>query len=200
MSIRSFRIERDNNRFFTSFIIIIGTDVHPGRIELSDGNNSVTIQAPSTLEGPVQLILPDIDGFPGEVLTRIEAGTTWKKFVGTATATYSLLPNAVAVAMTTMYIPIAYFTWIDSRYMGYTAGALIYEADISDRTLDIRLRDVTNGVTIVEDLSVALSGFRDITAGFVNPSSDARLELQIRKSSEGGTDPRIFGVQLEWDA
>ena len=99
---------------------------------------------------------------------------------------------------TTVYTTLGYMCWDDSSYSGYTNGSLTYEVDITDRNLDIRIRDITNNVTIVEETGVSTDGFRKVTAGFTNPTTNGRLALQVRKSATGGTSPQIYGVQLEW--
>ena len=100
-------------------------------------------------------------------------------------------------ADSTTYETIGYFSWVQSRYSS-RSGALIYEVDIADRNLDIRIRDVTNNTTIAEETGISSDGFR-IVSGFSNPSSNARLAIQVKKSSEGGSSPIIYGFQLEWD-
>ncbi len=101
------------------------------------------------------------------------------------------------VVNNTTYETIGYFSWDNSRYSNYTNGALVYEVVITDRDLDIRLRDITNNSTIVEDNGVSSSGFRN-TSGFTNPSSDARIAIQVRKSAIGGISPTLYRIQLEW--
>jgi hypothetical protein len=100
-------------------------------------------------------------------------------------------------ATTTTYETFCYFIWNNSNYSSYTNGILLFETTISDRNLDIRIRDTTNSVTLGETFGISLNGFYALT--LTNPSSDARIEIQIRKASSGGTNPNIVGATLQYD-
>ena len=111
-------------------------------------------------------------------------------------ATYPLSTFQIS-ANTPSYTTIAYFPWINALYSSYTSGRLLFRATVTNRTLDIRIRDVTNSVTLGSSLGIAVSGFFNIPV--INPISNAQLELQVRKSGPGGGNPQILGVILEFN-
>lgn len=180
-----------------SSLEVLGDGVNPGEIKFSDGTNTVDVKAPTTLSSDVDFVLPDSNGSTGNVLIKTATGTGWST-PASSRITYALQPMGESEAINTTYTTIARFTWLNSLYSGYSSGSLIYEVVIGDRNLDIRIRDTTNASTVVEETNVSTSSFREVT-GFVNPVSNASLELQIRKTQESGTNPIIRGIQLEWD-
>jgi len=174
-----------------------GADLH---VDPTSGNVGIGTNNPSTnlhVNGSVRIT--DGSQADGRVLTSDADGlASWQPSASAPdTRVAYAFPNKVVVTNTSWTI-IGYMAWDNSRYSGYSEGALVYEAVIVDRDLDIRVRDMTSSATIVLDGWVSLSGFRTAMSGFSNPSSDARLTLQARKSASGGTSPIIYGAQLEW--
>lgn len=108
-----------------------------------------------------------------------------------------ILKNNEITASNTSYETVSYITWNNSRYSTYTQGTILFEAVIGDRNLDIKLRDVTNGTDLGSSTGISSSGFYSFSV--TNPVSDARMELQVQKSSVGGSNPRILGITLEYD-
>jgi hypothetical protein len=92
---------------------------------------------------------------------------------------------------------ILYFPWLASEFSKYKNGKLIFQVDVYDRNLDILVYNSTDRVILGSQLDINNSGFYSFL--IANPDSDARLEVQMKKSSEGGTDPRIFGIVLTYD-
>lgn len=116
---------------------------------------------------------------------------------GSGRIAYPLMTMEYA-AVDTDYISIAYFPWKNSTYSGYTNGTITYYAEISTRLLSVILRDETNNVTLGGDINAAASGVRSFSV--VNPASDAKVSLQIKKDIFGGVNPVIFGAVLEYDS
>ena len=109
---------------------------------------------------------------------------------------YILKTNEIRASNTT-YETVANITWDNSRYSTYADGTVIFEAVIVDRNLDIKLRDVTNATDLGSLLGVSSSGF--YTIAVTNPPSDARMEIQVQKSAVGGSNPKVFGIGLEYN-
>ena len=107
-------------------------------------------------------------------------------------ATKPLGDSATAVSFTT----IANYLWLKNRGYNYSNGKLIFDAILSDRTLDIQVIDITNNV-VLGGQAITVSGFYSVP--IINPTADARLELQIRKSANGGTSPLVKASALEFD-
>lgn len=116
---------------------------------------------------------------------------------GTRTASYTLVAtrtNATGLA----YATASAFTWDDSRYNTYTNGTIVYSAIVPGaKTLDIRLQDITNAVTLGSATGIAANAIT--TFAVINPTGDADVELQIRRSAGGGPNPYILGVSLEYN-
>lgn len=176
------------------------TSAGPSEIRLfedtDNGTNYIGIDVPANITADITYTLPGTDGSPGDVMTTDGAGNLSFVTPSTGRVAYHIVANKT-VAYTTDYVTIAYFAWDHSRYSSYTSGALIYEVDIGNRNLDIRVRNTTAGVDVIASTGISADGFYTIT-GLTNPTADARLEFQVRKSSAGGSSPKIYGVQLEW--
>ena len=160
------------------------------------GGNYIGLRA-GALTSNLTLTLPISDGNSGNMLVTNGSGALSFVSPPVPKVVYQIANQQIDVN-TTVYTTLGYMCWDDSSYSGYTNGSLTYEVDITDRNLDIRIRDITNNVTIVEETGVSTDGFRKVTAGFTNPTTNGRLALQVRKSATGGTSPQIYGVQLEW--
>lgn len=100
-------------------------------------------------------------------------------------------------ATSASFTTVASFLWLKNRGYNYSNGTCIFDAvTVSDRTLEIQVVNVTGLVTL-GSLIVSTPGFYSFA--ITNPTADARLELQIRKSASGGTSPVIRGAALEYD-
>jgi len=105
------------------------------------------------------------------------------------------LPFRVNV-FNTAYRTIGYLAWDESTYGSFASTSLTYECVIGDRDLDIRLEKTTGTTaTLVSDLGVAASKVETLTS-VTDPVDDGRLEIQVRKSAAGGTNPIIYGVYV----
>lgn len=135
----------------------------------------------------------------GDVLTATSATTaTWQPGGGggSSVATYPLTLLRVN-ANSTSYRTIAYFPWLNSRYSSYSAGILIFRAVIPGaKTLDIRVYDSTAATSLGSLLTIGADGWYSFAVS--NPVGDAQVELQVRRSAGGGSNPRIFGSVLEF--
>lgn len=139
-------------------------------------------------------------GADGTVLTAdssTSTGLDWKPSSGGGGRIAYPLMTMEYSAVDTTYTSIAYFPWKDSLFSGYTNGTIIYNAEISTRLLDILVRDETNAVDLGSDLAVAASGVRSFS--ILNPASDAKISLRIKKNIFGGVSPIIFGIVLQFD-
>jgi hypothetical protein len=164
--------------------------------DTDNGANYIGIDVPAAITADLTFTLPGTDGAAGDFLSTDGSGNLSFVTPSSGRVAYAIAPHQIFVNGTT-YTTVGYFAWKQSRYSSYTSGALVYEVVIGNRNLDIRLYDSTAPAAVVTDAGVAVSAFRAVT-GFTNPTADARIELQVRKSGAGGVNPDIFGVQIEW--
>jgi len=178
-----------------------GTSAAPTEIRLfedtDNGSNYIGIDVPAAVTANITYTLPGTDGSSGDYIVTDGSGNLSFVTPLAGRIAYHIVTEEV-VANTPNYVTIGYFAWAHTRYSTYTMGTLIYEVAVSNRNLDLRLRNTTAGSDIVTDLGVSTSGWRVITAGFTNPTANARQELQVKKSANGGSSPKLFSVQLEW--
>ncbi len=152
----------------------------------SAGSNSVSTYA-------------SIAPLPGQVLTATSSTTAiWVTpgSSGGGRKTYMLF-SGLATAPSSDWNSLSYFSWINSRYILYVNGTLVYAVRIYGTNLDVRLYDTTNAVVLGSDLNISINGVRSLLVS--NPTTDAVIAFQIRKSTSGGLDPEISGVSLEYD-
>lgn len=137
----------------------------------------------------------------GQVLTATSGtAATWQTPGGGSgmhLASYTLVAARMD-ASNLVYSTASSFTWDNSRYNTYTGGTVVYSAIIlGAKTLDIRLQDVTNNVTLGSVTGIAVNTIGSFSV--INPGGDANVELQIRRSVAGGANPYILGVSLEYN-
>ena len=161
------------------------------------GSNSVSIDVPD-VTASYTLTLPPAAGTTAQVLRAADnSGNLEFATVSTSdTVSYVLQSNQVSVSSTTA-TPVAYFAWDNSQYSSYNAGTVIFwHEDVDDRNLTVALHDGTSDVGTTTINSPQADGIA--TFSITNPSSDVRLALRVSKSANGGTNPTIYGVQIEF--
>lgn len=109
---------------------------------------------------------------------------------------YQLLPFE-AVAISTTYTTIAYFPWKITEHNGYSSGKVVFSAITDNRILEVQLYDLTNA-TSLGSASVPVSSDDTYSFNVTNPGGNARLALQIRKTTVAGVEPRVLGTTLEY--
>lgn len=163
------------------------------------GSNYVGIDVPNVTTS-YTLTMPPAIGTTNQIL-RLADGSGNLEFatVTSAASTFNwFLPFQIVVDKT-VYTTVAYMAWNDTVYTAFSAGRMIWEvANTTNRDVDIRIRDLTAGANVVEVTGVTADAFRN-DGTFTNPSANARLALQVRKSANGGTNPSIFGWHTTWD-
>jgi hypothetical protein len=109
-----------------------------------------------------------------------------------------ILSNVPIGAYTTYYKSPITFAWKNSEYSSYTNGRVIFEAETVNRGLDIRVYDITNNASLGNHTTITHSGYYSFSIS--NPGTDARIEFQIKKDSDGGVDPRIYGLAVRYNS
>ncbi len=142
-------------------------------------------------------------GTDGQVLTVDTSGSPCIKWAnggggggGGTTINISLL-TLEAAPVSTSFEPVGYATWLLPDYGSYTSGLVMFSATISNRDLNVRLRDTTNSVTL-GSATIAASGVH--TFSVINPLTSAAMELQISQSAAGGIAPHIRGASIKYTA
>lgn len=136
----------------------------------------------------------------GQVLRATTPTTAnWQTVASTGNNIAYQIVNMIFSTAGAGYTAIGYFPWSNTRHSAYTNGAVTYRTVVSNRNLNVRFRDVTNGVTLGSDLGVTTTAGSTRTFTVINPTSDAQVELQIQKATPGGVNPQIFGAILEYN-
>ena len=103
--------------------------------------------------------------------------------------------NMIYRANTTAFRTIGQMAWVDDRYRRYQNPVAIVLATVYDRDLEWMLYDTVAAVSLGSSI---ITGSGTWVVGFVIPTGDTIIELQIRKTSLGGQDPEISSVVLEF--
>lgn len=142
------------------------------------------------------LTYPTSDGVANQhIITNGVGVLSWGS--ADAKVTYTLSTTALVATNSAAYETVGYFAWDNSAYSSYTNGAVRLWLEQTDYDINVRLRNITEGSNVCEVL--APSGGIVAIHGLVNPSVDARIELQIQRAGAGSTNPSIHGVTLEFD-
>jgi hypothetical protein len=178
-----------------TFSLIAGTETLLNKTIIG-ATNTVHANALKTTGAPVVV---DTAAPPttGQVLTATSATTAaWMAGgSGSGRIAYTILPF-LAIATSTDWITVSYWTWSQTRYSGYTAGVFIITVTITGALANIRLRDTTNSVTIASASSISSSGV--LTLSVTNPTTDALVELQVQKTTNTTPNPTFVGATLEF--
>ena len=108
----------------------------------------------------------------------------------------SLENRTVSTLIPSGYVEMAYFTWNNSLYNTYTNGQLIFEAQITGQTLDIRMKRKSDNTVMTTIPTITVSG--TYVGSLINiPTSNDRLVIEIRGNGVGNK-AQIFGVTLQF--
>lgn len=105
------------------------------------------------------------------------------------------LVNFKASATSIDWQAVAHFPWSSVEQASITGGSVVYYFSYVDRTMDIRVRDVTNGATLGFQNVVTSSGLKTLSIVSV-PPGDANIEIQIKKNAVSGISPVIMGMTM----
>lgn len=95
------------------------------------------------------------------------------------------------------YSPSGYFAWSSNLYGTYTLGYLTFYVNIpSTKSVDARVYDRTNNVTLGSTTDITISG--TYTFYFTNPTTDTYISFDFRRQSSGGSSPVVYGMQWGW--
>lgn len=161
--------------------------------------NSVTLTVPNSFQADWTLTLPPNDGESGQLLRTNGSGVTTWVDPPSARISYKWLNSQLRVTVATPRA-VAYHAWDNSEYddLGSTMRVVFWAESMSDRSLTVAIHD---GTLIIGTITIPAgtgNGIQSFTA--TRPSSDVRLELRVNKNANGGTSPRIYGLQLEFTA
>ena len=193
-------------------VVIAGgasTTTDGGDITITGGSGSVT-------DGSITISTLNAAGTPGDInfsargsttvtfndSSDVNLNTTSQSIVGAINESlvtnrnisYALVSLEV-IANSATFTDIAYFPWLNSRFSGYSSGTVVFEATIVDYEAEVRLFDTAGAAALGTGATVG-SGFYSFAVS--NPGGNSRLRIQVRRTGVGSTNPRIFGVLLEY--
>jgi hypothetical protein len=110
---------------------------------------------------------------------------------------FELISAQIAVSATA-YTTVGYFPWRATTYnpSSSTTTTLIAWIDTgANRNTDLQIFDGTSQIGIISVTAGTAAGI--FTGSVTSPTTDVRLEVRVRKSAAGGTNPNIYGVNFE---
>jgi hypothetical protein len=110
-------------------------------------------------------------------------------------ATYTLSQFKIKVNNTN-WTSVSEFTWNNAQYNTYINGIIVTGTTVINRNVNIRLRDITNNITLGQVLNVATTG--PLIFPITNPFGNSILQLQVSKIGTGSTNPIVHGAVLEF--
>jgi hypothetical protein len=136
-------------------------------------------------------------GTNGQVLSSDSSSSNGLRWINntTGSTTYQILSNRICV-ITTQYVPVAYFPWSNSLHSSLSNGKIVFRTTIENRILNIRLYDITHGVSLGSYPGINATGTYHFNV--INPSNDAEIQLQVSTGSQGGIKPQVLGALLEF--
>lgn len=181
---------------------LLGQSTKPAELRIyedtDNGTDYVGIDVPADVTTSYTLTLPAAVGSAGQSL-RLADGSGNLEFYTEPTSRISyVLQSNQARANNTAFRNIAFFAWDQSQYSSYSAGDVVFWYQVANRDLDIELFNFSTSTVLGTTTITSGSGSGIGTFSITNPVADARLQLRIRKNASGGTNPRIYGVQLEF--
>lgn len=95
----------------------------------------------------------------------------------------------------TGYTTIGYFPWRAATYTATTVTMIAWIDVGANRNVDLQVWDGSSQIGIISVTAATAAGI--FTGSITPPGSDKRLEFRVRKSAAGGTNPRIYGINLD---
>lgn len=115
----------------------------------------------------------------------------------TSINTYSFLLNQVPIDVSSLsYQTIIHFPWINSEFLNYKDGKLLFYVVVNDRYFHIRLIDDNNAVLGILE-NIYATGYYSFNVS--KPNNNSLIRTQIKKIGNGGMDPRIMSMILKYD-
>lgn len=181
------------------FVQILGTADREAELRLledtDNGTDFVGLKAPASITTSYSLEFPAAAGTSGQVLQTTGGGVLTFSSISSR-INYNCPLRVVANSAT--YISVFYIPWDVTRYASYSDGTLVFEAAVIDRTLDVRVQNLTAASTVATSTSIG-NGFTTLTVPVAGLVADARLAIQVRRSGAGTVNPEVFGFNLEFD-
>jgi len=170
------------------------------RLQDNTGGEYVGIRSPVAATS-YSLTLPPAVGLSGQTLQLTDGTGTlgWVTPTTTISKSYSITSLQVSASATTPTI-FGYFAWDNSIYgsSGFNISSIDVVAWIIVGPNRSLVLDVFNGTTVIGTINIiAGTAAGPQTFTVTPPTSDVRLQFRARKSATGGTNPAIFGLQLE---
>jgi hypothetical protein len=189
-------------------IITSGNGSSNGDVVINAGDGDITFDANSAAAAiPFNSVADaDLDGsLPQNIIGAINA-LVGGVSPGNQRIAYNLLSTQLVVNNTSNVV-VAFFPWIGARYgpttgLNYQNGVLSYEWDAVDAgTGDLVIDVFINGILSDTATETAASGFGTlaITNGNLPGDANERIDVRVRRSAAGATDPNIYGLVLEFD-
>lgn len=98
----------------------------------------------------------------------------------------------------TEFKSILFFMWDHSEYKNFKNGKVMFNVEITDRNLDIRVIDKYKKEYATIGLHPSVTNSGCYSFSILNPSQDTLFEIQLKKSNYDGVDPRIFSIVLNY--
>ena len=95
-----------------------------------------------------------------------------------------------------VFTALSYFAWDQSEYGALTNGTITFEAQITGKSMDLRLREI-GGAVLTAIPTINVSGVYTFALTSI-PAVDRRLVLE-GFSSGVGAEPMLFGATLRFD-
>ncbi len=178
-------------------------DTNPGEIRYWNEADTfyTALKAQTVAQGltaNVTFALPRADGIANQFMITNGSGELSFADTNTIGRDSHSLTSVEVKANSVDFSAFAYFTWKEAEYGNVTGAKILYEVEYHDRTLEIQLWNETDNVIVGSTNAHAASGFFELNvgAGLTALTANKRLSVRVRKTSGGGSNPSIFGVQL----
>lgn len=129
----------------------------------------------------------------------IKVNTNNNELIVNASNSHSFLVCHVPIdVISDTYSNIFYFPWKHSEFSNYKNGKIIFHADVGNKSLSVQLYNKTEDSVLGVKATITSPGFYSFPVA--NPSGDSLLIIQVKKSINYGTDPRLYGIVLKYDS
>jgi hypothetical protein len=163
--------------------------------------NNIGATQLETNDIPINITSNSPNGSNEILLTIDNANAIWTPLVNVTTkkATYTLSSVKIQPVSST-YETIAYFPWDGNEYDSlYSNGILRFYVEHTDLNLDIRATN-DNGISTDEITGISSTDIFTLQLNNSIPgNNNGLIEIQIRTSGSGDIEPKIKGLNLEFD-
>jgi hypothetical protein len=173
----------------------------PSEIRLHSKDKSIGIASPESISNDYILVLPDLLGKQGQVLTLADdkghltfsASNSLQQTTNISSPIIIPINNGPIIINNTNFVKVGYFSWNSSILNSINSAVVSFYIMNCITGIDIQVINTTNEIVGSINSNKDMYGIKSF--GLTLPKQDELLILRVKKNGSGVV-PQIYGIQL----